>query len=765
MRYRVDVARFLTYDRDSRFSGRGGRVIHNSTRGRRHARRRLVALGAVVAVLVGAVAARPAPPPLRVTDATAEATGPDGADATYNVKAFDPATSTPLPATCDTPPGTSGVGSFDVTGHFALGQTTVTCQTTTLDGTPVSTSATITIQDTTPPTVSVPADITTTTTDPGGAVVTYPAATAHDVVDGDLTPTCAPASGSTFPVGTTTVTCSVTDSHGNPGSASFSVTVDISDTTPPVLSLPGDITTTTETAGGTVVTYSATATDNVDGAITPSCSPASGSTFPVGTTSVTCSATDAHGNTSNGSFQVTVNLVDTTPPILTVPADFTVTTGKPGGAVVTYSASATDNLDGDIAPTCSPASGTTFPVGATTVTCTATDTHSNTAQKTFTVTVVFSDTVAPTITGVPSNSRREANGPDGSVVSYVAPTAVDDVDGPLPVTCTPASGKTFRLGTTTVTCTATDSHGNSASASFQVTVVDTTPPRILVPPNSFVYATSAAGIPAASEPVQGFIAAASATDIVDPHPRITTDVPSVLPVGDTTITFTATDASGNKASATAVLTVKPQPPPGTPQPPPPAVDRTPPDDVGGLKVKVGNRLVRMTWKLPTAQDFDHLEISRSGITPGDPATLVYKGKAKAFSDRKVQNGVEYRYVVTSFDRTGNASAGIAVTATPKRALLVSPADGAKVRKPPKLVWVASAGATYYNLQLFRGSAKILSVWPKTNSRALHKTWKYQGRRYRMTPGTYRWYVWPGRGAKAAAKYGPMLGTSSFTFTG
>ena len=716
---------------------------------------------AVVLCLLVPAAGSSAPPPLRVGDATAEATGPDGADATYNVKAFDPGTGTPLDATCDTPAGTAGTGDFDVTGHFPLGQTTVTCQTTTLDSTTVSKSATVTIQDTTPPSVSVPGDQTATTTDPGGTTVTYPAATAHDVVDGDLTPTCSPASGSNFPVGTTTVTCSATDAHGNTGSGSFSVTVSIVDTTPPVLTLPGDITTTSDSAGGKVVTYSASANDNVDGPISPGCSPPSGSTFPIGTTTVSCTATDSHGNSSSGSFDVEVDLVDTTAPVLTVPADFTVTTGNPGGAVVTYSASASDNLDGPIAPSCSPASGTTFPVGATTVTCTATDVHSNTAQATFTVTVVLSDTTPPVLTGVPASSTREADGPDGSHVNYVLPTAVDDLDGPLPVTCTPGSGTTFPLGRTRVTCTATDSHGNTGSASFDVTVVDTTPPRIVVPPDSFVNATSDAGIPSASDPVQAFLAVASASDIVDPHPTITNDAPAVLPVGATTITFTATDASGNSAHATAVLSVKPQPPPGTPQPPPPVVDRTPPDDVGGLKVTVGNKLVRLTWKLPKAKDFDHVEILRSGVAPGSRQTTVYTGKAKTFADRGVQNKVEYRYVVTSFDHAGNSSSGVAVTATPKRLLLLSPPDGAKLTSPPKLVWVASAGASYYNVQLFRGTAKLLSVWPTKPSLLLSKGWKYRGKRYRLTQGTYRWYVWPGVGPKADSKYGPLLGTSSF----
>src|SRR5262249_2481263 len=58
---------------------------------------------------------------------------------------------------------------------------------------------------------------------------------------------------------------------------------------------------------GAVVTFTATATDNVDGTDPVTCTPASGSTFPVGTTTVNCTATDAAGNYSSGSFKVTVN--------------------------------------------------------------------------------------------------------------------------------------------------------------------------------------------------------------------------------------------------------------------------------------------------------------------------------------------------------------------------------------------------------------------------------------------------------------------------
>jgi hypothetical protein len=107
------------------------------------------------------------------------------------------------------------------------------------------------------------------------------------------------------------------------------------------------------------------------------------------------------------------------------------------------------------------------------------------------------------------------------------------------------------------------------------------------------------------------------------------------------------------------------------------------------------------------------------------------------------------------------SAGVAAVALPMRSLLKSPKDGARLRKPPKLVWAKNSEATYYNVQLFRGNVKILSKWPLDTAFLLQKKWKYQTRTYTLTPGVYRWYVWPGFGARAAVDYGEMLGFSSF----
>ncbi len=115
-----------------------------------------------------------------------------------------------------------------------------------------------------------------------------------------------PASGSFFPVGTTTVTSTATDASGNTATCSF--TVRVNDTQAPAIVCPANITVTTAVGVCTApATYAVTGTDNCPGVVvTRTAGPASGSAFPVGTTTVTHTATDAAGNVSTCSFTVTV---------------------------------------------------------------------------------------------------------------------------------------------------------------------------------------------------------------------------------------------------------------------------------------------------------------------------------------------------------------------------------------------------------------------------------------------------------------------------
>ncbi|MBI1852872.1 MAG: HYR domain-containing protein, partial [Planctomycetes bacterium] len=274
--------------------------------------------------------------------------------------------------------------------------------------------------------------------------------------------TVSPASGSVFPIGTTTVNATATDASNNSRSCSFRVIV--RDTTPPTISCPNDIPANCSSPGGAVVTFNTTATDLVDPNPTVTWLPASGSTFPGGSTTVVCSASDASGNTRACSFHVVVS--DTTAPSISCPADMTLEAAGPSGSIATYSVTASDACDANPSVTSLPASGSTFSIGTTTVISTASDNAGNISSCSFHVAVV--DTTAPTI-NCPADFTVPCTSPSGATVSYSV-TSSDSVDPSPTVNCSPASGTTFGLGTTTVSCTASDSSGNSRSCSFGVTV-------------------------------------------------------------------------------------------------------------------------------------------------------------------------------------------------------------------------------------------------------------------------------------------------------
>jgi alpha-tubulin suppressor-like RCC1 family protein len=158
---------------------------------------------------------------------------------------------------------------------------------------------------------------------------------------------------------------------------------------------------------------------------------------------------------------------DVFPPIVIVPGPMSAEATSSDGAVIVFTAVATDAPHPDPAVSCRPVSGRTFLVGTTRVECEATDAVGNTGWATFTVTV--RDTTAPVVT-VPAEVTVPATGPSGAVVTFEA--SATDAVGPLHpvVSCEPASGSRFDVGTTTVACSASDTAGNTGRATFQVTV-------------------------------------------------------------------------------------------------------------------------------------------------------------------------------------------------------------------------------------------------------------------------------------------------------
>ncbi len=271
--------------------------------------------------------------------------------------------------------------------------------------------------------------------------------------------TCDRQPGDLFGFGTTLVTCSAADEFGT-STGSFEIFV--GDFTPPVLTLPADFASPTP-----VVEYQVSAVDNIDGPVPVTCTHPSGSTFPSGEVEVICTAYDSQFNPAVGAFKVTVS---GGAPVLALPSDITAGATSAAGAVVTFQVTATDNA----VVACTPASGSTFAIGTTAVVCTATN-AAGSATGSFNVTVA--DDNGPVL-NVPNAVTSEASSAAGAVVTWNA-TATDAVDGARPVTCEPASGSTFALGVTLVTCTASDLSGHESSKSFEVTVLDTTAPQII----------------------------------------------------------------------------------------------------------------------------------------------------------------------------------------------------------------------------------------------------------------------------------------------
>ncbi|MGE5179821.1 MAG: HYR domain-containing protein, partial [Bacteroidota bacterium] len=406
------------------------------------------------------------------------------------------------------------------------------------------------------PTVTCPADITLPN-EPGkgGAVVTF-----AGFAQGSPTPflTYSDAPGSFFPVGTTTVDVSATNACGAVG-CQFHVTV--LDVEPPSITV-SDITT---SAGPGVCTayvalLGATVHDNCPGASlagTRSDGAPLPAAFPGGVTTITWTATDAHGNTATATQHVTVN--DTEKPTITAPAGLNLATGAgaascgleiPDAALGTPTAH--DNCGVTVERTGVPV-GNLFPVGTTTITYTANDPSGNSSSATQMVTVT--DDTPPSI--MVANIARDTD--PGACSAGIASLGAEASDNCAIASLTgtrsdgAALGDPFPKGMTTIAWLATDIHGNTATATQTVTVTDRESPKV-----------TAADLSVSTDP--GSCAAtiaslgAAATDNCG-TPTLTgtrsdgAPLTDIFPRGTITIEWLATDASGNTAGATQHVTV------------------------------------------------------------------------------------------------------------------------------------------------------------------------------------------------------------------
>jgi hypothetical protein len=367
----------------------------------------------------------------------------------------------------------------------------------------------------------------------------------------------------------------------------------------------------------------------------------------------------------------------------------------------------------------------TFRTSADAVSCTATD---GTSTVNFHLQFKI-DTDAPTVTSATPDRQPDGNGWYTHPVN-VAFGGSDTTSGIA--SCTTSSYSGPDSGSATVTGTCRDNAGNvGPPASFSLRY-DATPPTVTAalsrqPDDNGWY----------SHPVQvTFTATDAGSGVGSCTPPVSYGGPDSAKA---TVTGACVDAAGNRGTASTTF----------------AYDSTAPK-LADVAVSVVSTNALLRWKKPA--DATTVAITRLPGRAGRRSSVVYDGRASSYRDTKLQPGKTYRYELATRDAAGNTRSVVVDAVVPS---LYAPAAGARVHAGAVLAWAPVHGASYYNVQVFRGTHKVLSLWPTKPKLRLQGTWTYAGKRQRLTPGRYRWYVWPGRGSPKAGRYGAILGGSTF----
>jgi hypothetical protein len=187
-------------------------------------------------------------------------------------------------------------------------------------------------------------------------------------------------------------------------------------------------------------------------------------------------------------------------------------------------------------------------------------------------------------------------------------------------------------------------------------------------------------------------------------------------------------------------------------------DSTPP-----AKPKVSFRprssSVTLGWAL--GKDVVRTRVSRTPGPAGSKPAVVYTGTGRRFVDRRIRSGVDYSYEVAVFDQAGNRAVRVVGSRPPAATGILAPASGAVVRKPPVVAWSPVKGATFYNVQLWRGRTKLLTTWVGSPKLALKQRWTFGGASRSLVDGRYKAYVWPALGTRRNPRYGKLVGQVEF----
>jgi hypothetical protein len=395
-----------------------------------------------------------------------------------------------------------------------------------------------------------------------GVIVNFvPTVIVTDNCDPAPTVVQVPGPGTLVGIGTTSVDIIATDFHGQSSTCTFTVTID--DQTSPTITCPSDT-----TIGLSINNCTANlpdyrslvdANDNCAGSLTPSQSPAPGTTLSgTGITTVTMTATD--GATAAVSCTFNVTAIDTFPPIVTGPVDQTIyrdascaatlpdwtATGVPLGF-------ANDACDGFfLAQAQSPPAGLQFFKDTTfTLYLFATDNAGNTGVDSFLVTVA--DTTGPAIV-CPANDTVAVDASCAHTLTAYSAISASDNCGPVTVDQSPAAGISVSANQT-ITLTATDTSNNTTSCTFEVVLEDNTPPAIICPGNQTLTANAQCNFLLPDYSTSAIPSDNCAVDTVIQTPT----GGSVLLLGANAVepvTLTVYDEAGNSTACSFTVTLK-----------------------------------------------------------------------------------------------------------------------------------------------------------------------------------------------------------------
>ena len=412
---------------------------------------------------------------------------------------------------------------------FPLGLTSVTISAIDNSSNTTTSTSTVQVQDTTAPSIIAPANVVHEATGIQN-MVNFGVAVANDIFPVTISNN-API---TFALGATDVAWTAVDANGNAATAIQNVQV--LDTTAPVISLSDAFTVEASSVDGTPFNISYSISDSCNcGIITTTFIPEL-SIYPLGATLVEMQVADASGNIAKKT--TTIQVVDTTPPQLSVPADVVVEATSAEMQITIGQATADDVFP----VTISNDAPTVFNIGTTNVTWTAVDANGN--KVTAIQSVLAQDTTPPVI-NMDDVFTVEATDPNGTPFNINYEIS-DSCNCGLITSVFVPDLATYPLGTTQVELQVTDANGNVAKKMTTIHVADTTSPQITLPADITVEATSAA--------MQVTIGQATADDIF-PVTVSNNTLPSYS-LGTHFVTWTATDSNGNKSTAVQQITVK-----------------------------------------------------------------------------------------------------------------------------------------------------------------------------------------------------------------